>query len=50
VGPKAFQALTAAKITIIQNLENLTVRQAVERFNKGDVAPASEPNKRGHWK
>jgi predicted DNA-binding protein (UPF0251 family)/predicted Fe-Mo cluster-binding NifX family protein len=50
VGPKAFQALTAAKITVIQNLENLTVRQAVERFNKGDVAPASEPNKRGHWK
>jgi predicted DNA-binding protein (UPF0251 family)/predicted Fe-Mo cluster-binding NifX family protein len=50
VGPKAFQALTAAKITVIQNLENLTVRQAVERFNKGDVAPASQPNKRGHWK
>jgi predicted Fe-Mo cluster-binding NifX family protein len=50
VGPKAFQALTAAKITIIQNLENLTVRQAVERFNEGNVAPASQPNKRGHWK
>lgn len=50
VGPKAFQALTAAKINVIQNLENLTVRQAVERFNKGDVAPASEPNKQGHWK
>lgn len=50
VGPKAFQALEAAKITVIQNLENLTVRQAVERFNKGDVAPASQPNKRGHWK
>jgi predicted DNA-binding protein (UPF0251 family)/predicted Fe-Mo cluster-binding NifX family protein len=50
VGPKAFQALTAANITVIQNLENLTVRQAVERFNQGDVATASQPNKQGHWK
>ncbi len=50
VGPKAFQALSAAKISVIQNLENLTVRQAVERFNKGDLSAASQPNKRGHWK
>jgi predicted DNA-binding protein (UPF0251 family)/predicted Fe-Mo cluster-binding NifX family protein len=50
VGPKAFQALSAAKIHVIQNLENLTVRQAVERFNKGELSPASQPNKRGHWK
>jgi predicted DNA-binding protein (UPF0251 family)/predicted Fe-Mo cluster-binding NifX family protein len=50
VGPKAFQALSAAKISVIQNLENLTVRQAVERFNKGELSAASQPNKRGHWK
>lgn len=50
VGPKAFQALSAAKIAVIQNLENLTVRQAVERFNKGELSPATQPNKRGHWK
>lgn len=50
VGPKAFQALSAAGIAVIQNLENLTVRQAVERFNTGDVSPASQPNKHGHWK
>jgi predicted DNA-binding protein (UPF0251 family)/predicted Fe-Mo cluster-binding NifX family protein len=50
VGPKAFQALSAAGIAVIQNMENLTVRQAVERFNQGDTAPASQPNKRGHWK
>jgi predicted DNA-binding protein (UPF0251 family)/predicted Fe-Mo cluster-binding NifX family protein len=50
VGPKAFQALSAAKIHVIQNLENLTIRQAVERFSKGDLSPASQPNKRGHWK
>ena len=50
VGPKAFQALSAAGISVVQNLENLTVRQAVERFNKGELSPASQPNKRGHWK
>jgi predicted DNA-binding protein (UPF0251 family)/predicted Fe-Mo cluster-binding NifX family protein len=50
VGPKAFQALSAAKIAVVQNLENLTIRQAVERFNKGELSPASQPNKRGHWK
>lgn len=50
VGPKAFQALSAAKISVVQNLENLTIRQAVERFNKGELSPASQPNKRGHWK
>lgn len=50
VGPKAFQTLAAANIAVIQNLENLTVRQAVERFNKGDVEAASQPNKQGHWK
>jgi predicted DNA-binding protein (UPF0251 family)/predicted Fe-Mo cluster-binding NifX family protein len=50
VGPKAFQALSAAGIAVIQNLENLTVRQAVERFNTGEVSPASQPNKHGHWK
>jgi predicted DNA-binding protein (UPF0251 family)/predicted Fe-Mo cluster-binding NifX family protein len=37
VGPKAFQALAAAGIRIAQDLENITVREAVERFNKGTV-------------
>lgn len=37
VGPKAFQALSAAGIRIAQNLDNLTVREAVERFKQGDV-------------
>jgi len=50
VGPKAFQALSSAGIAVIQNLENLTVRQAVEKFNTGEVSTASQPNKPGHWK
>lgn len=47
VGPKAFYALDAAGIRVGQNLENLTVRQAVERFTSGQVALAQAPNKDG---
>jgi predicted Fe-Mo cluster-binding NifX family protein len=48
VGPKAFQALNAAGITIGQNVDNLTVREAVQRFQAGDVPVADAPNSRGH--
>lgn len=50
VGPKAFQALSAAKIRVSQNMENLTVRQALDKYNAGDVAVAAEPNRPGHWR
>jgi predicted Fe-Mo cluster-binding NifX family protein len=49
VGPKAFQALAATGIQIGQNLENITVRQAVERYKAGDIEMANQPNKQGHW-
>ncbi|HAM49851.1 MAG TPA: dinitrogenase iron-molybdenum cofactor biosynthesis protein [Nitrospiraceae bacterium] len=46
VGPKAFQALSAAKIRVVQDLEDgITVRQAVERFKKGSVRFADGPNR-----
>jgi predicted Fe-Mo cluster-binding NifX family protein len=48
VGPKAFKALTAAGIRIGQNVDNLTVRQALERFQAGDVPMAEAPNSVGH--
>jgi len=48
VGPKAFQALHAAGISIIQNLQNLTVREAIERYTSGKVEMATAPNRRGH--
>ena len=47
VGPKAFQALTAAKIKVGQNLDGLTVGQAVERFKNGQVEMAQTPNRMG---
>ena len=46
VGPKAFQALSAVKIAIVQNMEDMTVRQAVERYQSGAVQPADAPNRR----
>jgi predicted Fe-Mo cluster-binding NifX family protein len=45
VGPKAFQALSAAGIKVGQNLEGLTVRAAVERFKGGQVEMAQAPNR-----
>jgi predicted Fe-Mo cluster-binding NifX family protein len=47
VGPKAFQALTAAGIKVAQNNEGLTVREAVERFKNGNVEMADRPNRTG---
>jgi predicted Fe-Mo cluster-binding NifX family protein len=46
VGPRAFQTLIAAGIKVGQNLEGLTVRQAVERFKNGQVEMAQAPNNR----
>ncbi len=45
VGPKAFQALEAAGIKIGQNLEGITVGEAVERYKSGQVPFADGPNK-----
>jgi len=44
VGPKAFQALAAAGIKVIQNVEDMTVAQAVEKFRRGELAVADAPN------
>ena len=48
VGPKAFMALSAAGIQVSQNLENVTVREAIDRFKAGTVEWAEAPNRRGH--
>jgi predicted Fe-Mo cluster-binding NifX family protein len=47
LGPKAFEALSAAGIQVGQNLEGLTVRQAVERFKSGQVVMAQAANRSG---
>ena len=45
VGPKAFEALTAAGIKGCQNVEGISVGEAVERFRKGEYPFADAPNK-----
>ncbi len=45
VGPKAFTALRAAGITVVQDLAGMTVRQAVEKYLSGQTQPADAPNK-----
>jgi predicted Fe-Mo cluster-binding NifX family protein len=50
VGPKAFMALQAVGIKVGQNLGNITVRQALERYRSGKVEWAAQPNRQGHWK
>lgn len=45
VGPKAFEALQAADIKICQNLDGMTVREAVRRFRNGETLYADAPNK-----
>ncbi len=45
VGPKAFTALAAAGIRVGQDLDGLTVREAVERYKAGQVVLADKPNK-----
>lgn len=48
VGPKAFQALQAAGVTIVQDLSNMTVREAIDAYADGKTSAAASPNSRGH--
>lgn len=44
VGPKAFSALKAAGISVGQDVDNMTVREAVEKYKSGGVTMADAPN------
>ncbi len=48
VGPKAFQVLNAAGIAIGQHLNEMTARQALEKYKAGEVEFADAPNRAGH--
>ena len=45
VGPKAFQALDAGGVKVVQDLNGLTVGQAIERYESGKVKMAGGPNR-----
>lgn len=50
VGPKAFSALEAAGIKVVQGLENLTVGEALERYKDGSLAFSNGPEPQGEGK
>jgi predicted DNA-binding protein (UPF0251 family)/predicted Fe-Mo cluster-binding NifX family protein len=45
VGPKAFAALKAAGIAVVQDMGDMTVRQAVEELAAGRTTAATAPNR-----
>jgi len=47
-GPKAFQVLTAAGISIVVGAQG-TVLDAVNDYNKGVLMPVTEADVEGHW-
>ena len=42
---QAFEALKAAGIKVCQDLDGMTVREAVEKYKNGDAPFADAPNK-----
>jgi predicted Fe-Mo cluster-binding NifX family protein len=49
IGPKAFTALQAAGIRIGQGVDGLKVREAIERYQAGQVDMTDRPTQPGHW-
>lgn len=50
VGPKAFQVLAAAGISVCQELGSVSVGEAVAQYKDGRLATAAQSNRQGHWK
>ncbi|MGD0652853.1 MAG: NifB/NifX family molybdenum-iron cluster-binding protein [Thermoguttaceae bacterium] len=48
VGPKAFTTLQAANIAVYTGISG-TVKEAIEKFNSGRLAPAQKADVEGHW-
>lgn len=44
VGPKAFTALQAAGVRVGQDVDGMTVGEAVDKFKQGGVSMADSPN------
>ena len=50
VGPKAYRTLNTAQIRVyLYPDQNATVKEALDRFKKGELQEAAEANVSGHW-
>jgi predicted Fe-Mo cluster-binding NifX family protein len=47
-GPKAYRSLSAAGVGVIVGATG-TVREALAKFDAGELKPADEPDVEGHW-
>lgn len=48
-GPKAFRVLNTSGVRVYAGLENITVAEAVRRFNENELTPAQAADVEGHW-
>lgn len=47
-GPKAFRTLSAGEVTIY-TVEQMTVKEAIEKYNTNEFKPAESADVEGHW-
>lgn len=48
IGPNAYKALQAARITVITGVSG-TMAEALEKFSKGDYWPSDQPTVQSHF-
>ena len=49
VGPNAFSVFQQAQVKVITGLAGLRVKEAIEKFKKGEFASSPSPNVSGHF-
>jgi len=48
-GPKAFKVLSSAGVKVITGAEGVKIKEALEKYKKGELKPTLEPDVEGHW-
>jgi predicted Fe-Mo cluster-binding NifX family protein len=48
-GPKAFRVLNSCEVDVYVGLGGMTVREALEKFQAGQLQPIAEANVEGRW-
>jgi len=48
-GPKAFKVLSSAGVKVITGAEGIKIKEALEKYKKGELKPTLEPDVEGHW-